>query len=370
LVWDSGIERSLSEILKQPVSIRLTHLSVHDTPGHSDGFSGLRLRFAEPSRQLNPAGTAASTFVLTVENALAVAAVALALQQPAQRLSLPSKPISDRVVGAFAAIVCAAIRRSPRPVPVHFIDAVYTDKDLKASTDTSTVDAQFAVRIGSEVFAARIACALHSVAMPTTPRALTRSDLRRLGHVPLRLHLVMASAPVSLAQLAALEAGDGLMFSKSHESPLIANLDGSLQGRVMLAAPGSKHGMEAQLVSPAQLVIGNRLVAVSTEEALQSTDTQEFVRSVMSDTQTANDATAATLALDSVSVNVRVELGTVEMTAGEWANLEPGDALRLEKKIGEPAVLRIGEREFARGELISIDGDYGVRIVSLSTPTP
>ena len=61
---------------------------------------------------------------------------------------------------------------------------------------------------------------------------------------------------------------------------------------------------------------------------------------------------------------MRVELGTVEMKAREWAELGPGDVIALGRRVGDPAILRVGGVELARGELVQVDGEYGVRILA------
>jgi flagellar motor switch/type III secretory pathway protein FliN len=64
---------------------------------------------------------------------------------------------------------------------------------------------------------------------------------------------------------------------------------------------------------------------------------------------------------------VRLELGSLEMTAAEWAALRPGDVLSSGRRLHEPVVLRAGGREIARGELVDIDGDIGVRITAVGS---
>ena len=61
---------------------------------------------------------------------------------------------------------------------------------------------------------------------------------------------------------------------------------------------------------------------------------------------------------------MRVELGTVEMKAREWAALGPGDVVALGRKIGDPAILRVGGVELARGELVQVEGEMAVRIIA------
>ena len=64
-----------------------------------------------------------------------------------------------------------------------------------------------------------------------------------------------------------------------------------------------------------------------------------------------------------VPVVVRVEIGSVEMRAKEWAALGPGDVISLGRKIGEGVTLRVGGVTIARGELVDVEGEVGVRIL-------
>lgn len=73
--------------------------------------------------------------------------------------------------------------------------------------------------------------------------------------------------------------------------------------------------------------------------------------------------TVTSIALEDAPVVVRVEVGTVEMTAAAWSQLAPGDVVTLGKRLGEAAVLRVAGAEVARGELVQVDGELGVRIL-------
>lgn len=64
-----------------------------------------------------------------------------------------------------------------------------------------------------------------------------------------------------------------------------------------------------------------------------------------------------------VPVTVRVEIGEARMAAREWASLGRGDVVTLGRRVGEPVVLRVGGLRVARGELVEIDGEVGVRVL-------
>jgi flagellar motor switch/type III secretory pathway protein FliN len=64
-------------------------------------------------------------------------------------------------------------------------------------------------------------------------------------------------------------------------------------------------------------------------------------------------------------VVVRLELGSVEMSAAEWAALRLGDVIASGRRLEEAVSLRTGGREIARGELVEIEGEIGVRITQV-----
>jgi flagellar motor switch/type III secretory pathway protein FliN len=68
-------------------------------------------------------------------------------------------------------------------------------------------------------------------------------------------------------------------------------------------------------------------------------------------------------AVGEVPVVVRVEIGVAEMRAREWAAIGRGDVIALGRKIGEPVTLRVGGVTVARGELVDLDGEVGVRVL-------
>lgn len=64
-------------------------------------------------------------------------------------------------------------------------------------------------------------------------------------------------------------------------------------------------------------------------------------------------------------ITLEVELARLELSVGELARLEPGGVLTLPVDRRGLVTLRAGERPFARGELVDLDGAVGVRILSV-----
>jgi type III secretion system YscQ/HrcQ family protein len=66
-----------------------------------------------------------------------------------------------------------------------------------------------------------------------------------------------------------------------------------------------------------------------------------------------------------VPVTLTVELGRVNLTLSRLADLKPGDVIELGRHSREPVELTSNGRLIARGELILIDTDLGVRVTSV-----
>jgi flagellar motor switch protein FliN/FliY len=137
----------------------------------------------------------------------------------------------------------------------------------------------------------------------------------------------------------------------------LANDGGQLLGRVALVPSTSERGLTAEL---GRDLAGREQLVIRTERVESHAWDHEEQR--MPEAGAGSDM-ATIEVLDDVSLVVRVELGAVEMKAGEWASLGDGDVIALGRKLGDPAILRIGGVEVARGELVQIDGEYGVRIL-------
>jgi len=75
-------------------------------------------------------------------------------------------------------------------------------------------------------------------------------------------------------------------------------------------------------------------------------------------------AAAPTAPLD-VPVTLTVELGRVNLTLSQLADLKPGDVVELARNSRAPVELTSNGRLVARGELILIDTDLGVRVTSV-----
>ncbi len=69
-----------------------------------------------------------------------------------------------------------------------------------------------------------------------------------------------------------------------------------------------------------------------------------------------------------VTLTVRVELGQRQMKVQEILAIAPGTVIELDRLAGEPADVVINDRLIARGEIVVVDENFGVRITEIVTP--
>lgn len=69
-----------------------------------------------------------------------------------------------------------------------------------------------------------------------------------------------------------------------------------------------------------------------------------------------------------VSMRVSVELGRASMTVQELLALGPGSVVELDKLAGEPVDILVNDRLIARGEVVMVDENFGVRVTEILTP--
>ena len=81
------------------------------------------------------------------------------------------------------------------------------------------------------------------------------------------------------------------------------------------------------------------------------------------------DAADASLdRLSAVPVELSCEIGRTHMTIGEALALAPGSIVGLNRLAGEPVDLLVNGKPIARGEVVVIDEEFGLRITEIVGP--
>ena len=80
-------------------------------------------------------------------------------------------------------------------------------------------------------------------------------------------------------------------------------------------------------------------------------------------------ASAAALErLHDVPLELAVEIGRTRMTIGETLGLGPGSIITLNRLAGEPVDLLVNGKPIARGEVVVLDEEFGLRVTEVLAP--
>ncbi len=81
----------------------------------------------------------------------------------------------------------------------------------------------------------------------------------------------------------------------------------------------------------------------------------------------ANDSSPASSVnlLKSIPVDITVEVARKTLILDELLNLKSGSIVMLEKHEGDPVDIKINGTSFGTGEIVSKNGQYGVRLLSI-----
>jgi len=334
-----SIESAAAELIDARVDVLLRRVTTFRVAAPFNDGIGVLLTAAE--------GNGVHGCVLIeAERALATQVVARALRRSPPRVVDATAPGSPALAGAFSAVLVALARRVHSNAALRVLrvgSCVELEADL-ARKDIDLAAVTLTVIVREDAFAAR-ALIPHRACVGAPAPPFSSKVLERLGPTPLAMSVVACTARARVAEIGALRAGDAFVPDRWSQT---RSDDGNLRGRAWLAAPDGELGIRVELAGDGRVVLAGDVDALSgTEDGMVDS----------------NEENALVSAVGDVPVVVRVEIGEARMSAREWASLARGDVIALGRRLGDPVVLRVGGVAMARGELVDIDGEVGVRIV-------
>jgi len=73
--------------------------------------------------------------------------------------------------------------------------------------------------------------------------------------------------------------------------------------------------------------------------------------------------------LRDVEMEVTAELGRTRMTVRDLLSLAPGAVVELDRTAGSPCDLYVNGTLMARGEVVVVDEDFGIRVTEIADPS-
>ena len=269
---------------------------------------------------------------LSLEPELATNALGRLLRRPITLSAAGA--LDDSLSGALTALALELARRAGARGPLHVIEA----SDAQGRANEVFVEAS--VLLADTAY--QVLAALRLNELPSAPV----TPLAALGDLTVSVPVVVGASLAERSALADFVPGNAWFPGPG----LWLNAHG--EGQIALAAPGQDSGILATLSRDGKIVLRGESIQLLPDAGELMSDPAK------------PEASLSDAVLDSPVV-VRVEVGSVSLTAREWAELGPGDVIETGRRIAEPVVLRIAGREVARGELVNLEGELGVRIREL-----
>jgi flagellar motor switch protein FliN len=69
-----------------------------------------------------------------------------------------------------------------------------------------------------------------------------------------------------------------------------------------------------------------------------------------------------------VELEASLRFGSKEMPLSEVLDLGPGDVVQLERHVSDPVDLIVGDKIVARGEVVLVNGNFGLRVTEVAEP--
>lgn len=69
-----------------------------------------------------------------------------------------------------------------------------------------------------------------------------------------------------------------------------------------------------------------------------------------------------------VELEASLRFGAREMPLGEILDLGPGDVVELDRHVADPVDLIVGDKIVARGEVVLVNGNFGLRVTEVAAP--
>ena len=69
-----------------------------------------------------------------------------------------------------------------------------------------------------------------------------------------------------------------------------------------------------------------------------------------------------------VELEAALRFGCKELPLSEILDLGPGDVVQLDRNVADPVDLIVGDKIVARGEVVLVNGNFGLRVIEVATP--
>ena len=197
---------------------------------------------------------------------------------------------------------------------------------------------------------------------PETEQRHMRTVFRAFGEREISARVEVAQLDLGADDIANLEEGD-IVILENHE--LAFGPEGLSGLAFVKLGAGRNGGLRAQIQSDGdrvRLVVAGIVVQEEPAESEMADGSEEQQQHDIVD----DNLPETEGLLRDVPAPVVVELGRIRMNTAQVIRLRQGQILRLPRGPNDPVDLVVNGKVFARGELIEVDGELGVRLLQVT----
>jgi len=361
------------------------------------GPGDLRRHLAEPTflSFLVP-GPHRGRAVLEIELPLAHAAVDTLLGGAGEAVGV--RPLTDIEEGVASFVILEALKAlvpAMEGLPKLRLEGVARGLDeaiTRLSEEGPVLVAQLRARLGSQEGMVRLFVpsgvldVMEPVQAAEQRRAALQADIQahlgRLSSVRTWLRAEIAQAEISSGDLSSLRVKDVVLVDAFSARPDRGE-DGTARLLVGLARKGClaadvflENGQYRARITglvPGDQSFPRRVPSEADEsaaDALGESGDEEFtnpeMRNPLAESGAVDDRMDSGDLLGDIPLQISVELARVPVTAEQVVALRVGQVVELRRAPGEPVDLSVNGKVIARGELVEVEGQLGVRVLSLA----
>jgi flagellar motor switch protein FliN/FliY len=129
---------------------------------------------------------------------------------------------------------------------------------------------------------------------------------------------------------------------------------------------------ESKISCAFQLKAGERAFAILVRDEVRVPKPAAEPRSTASTPASVDPAPAALSAgvelLLDIELEAALRFGCKELPLAEVLDLGPGDVVQLDRNVADPVDLIVGDKIVARGEVVLVNGNFGLRVTEVASP--
>jgi flagellar motor switch protein FliM len=286
---------------------------------------------------------------------------------------VPLRPLTDIEEGVIAFAVLEALRGlaptlDPAWERARLEEIVRTRDELlpQLEGEASVVVVQLGCALAGCAGRVQIVLPASMVATESRGRARARLNGRRLplALIETSLRAEIGRVELSAADLAGLALGDVVVIGE-----VSVRCDRREGGRVELRVGMGQAGwMDAEVVLQGDGYTASiRLFHFDAPPALSRVEEMEPPDGTVLDEVNMDDSQSdGTELLRDIPLQIAVELARVPITADEVARLRVGQVVDLRRGPGDAVALSVNGKVIGQGQLVELDGQLGVRILSVA----